>query len=386
MSESGFDFQPPPEPISRSNKTENFINTLKKENISSKVIPINVEGFSEAIILNPDENPSNEKMIRVYRGVSRLDETVLNQVPYAMKIDSDKKYGESVLNNQDVKQSVDDLAENPTYTNFLDYINIIEPFLEKNQKQWYHDSLSRIEKDILQGDSLLSNLRIDHYSFAAGAGMSGYSPYISMALTPDMANEFAFDRGHQSGILVMEVPSSKLEILFGPDNNEVEYKGCLDQKYIKAIIVKDTTSKEKTVTNPSLIQKTIGIVDKEIKGSIYSPDELTQFRNQQWQERLKNDENQKLIDKQAVEQEKFKRLFSKLTDFKIDPKTLETENNVYYKYMDMAYDFYDEKLRQLGFDHLPDKKMRPDITVTEEKLLWMQDNLNHLNNETNIAA
>ncbi|MDD4938457.1 MAG: hypothetical protein PHX34_05650 [Candidatus Shapirobacteria bacterium] len=375
MSETGFDFQPQSEFVQKQNKTEKLVGILEKENIPTKVMPTGTEGFSEAIILNSKQENSDEKTVRVYRGVTKLDESILNQVPYAMRIDSDQKLGENIINNDEVKESVDRLGENPTYENFSNYINTVSPFLNKEQKNWYQTRLNTIEDNILEGDfSFLSDLRIDHYSFASHVGMGAYSPYISMALTPETATMFTSHGSDLGGILIMDVPLSKIEALFNPnsdinpDSKEVEYKGCLDKKYIKAIVLKDDNS-EKVTDIRAAVREATDIVEGEIKSSVYSPEQTSYLINQKWQESLENDKKRKVIDIQAVGKKRVGQLFPKFSDVKIDPSVLEAETDIYKKYTIAVYDYYADQLKQLGYGYLNEEEFdRSNIT---EKMLTM---------------
>lgn len=116
---------------------------LQKYSIDSRVIPIaNAGGFTEAIVFPKKEGPT-EKMVRVYRGINQLDASVLQQVPYAMRADSENSFGSGIL--ESLRQEVNTLAMEPTYEHLLNYVNKVKPQLNETQRRRLEEDLREVE-------------------------------------------------------------------------------------------------------------------------------------------------------------------------------------------------------------------------------------------------
>ena len=261
------------------------VNILKANGFKAKAVPTSSgAGFTEAIVIQK-EAPSG-KTVRVYRGVNQSDVSVLKQIPYAMRADSEDSYGSVTLDN--VRQEVETLAEDPSYEHLLAYADKIRPQIIESQKKKLDESLTEIEDGVLRGRSVRRLLAFDQIKHGGGNLDSGVSPYVSASFNLREALKYT----HEDGVLlVMDVPISQIEDL-NSDESETNIKGIIDARYITAIIPRDGSILRDDQAGMQAIDAMLQTVSETAQIPAYDPEETKLVRENQLASNQEKDRKQ----------------------------------------------------------------------------------------------
>jgi len=269
---------------------DGLLEVAKEAGMEAKIIKIENGGeFPEAIIFKKEKIPS-EKLVRLYRGIVCLDDSLLNQVPYTMRIENESGKPTIIEN---IRQESETLANNPTYENLLTYVNKVSFSLSEKENQRMDKDLTDIEDDLLKGYSLRKSLIFGQAKHGVSWGEGGINPYISATYNPFVAACY----GKRGGVIVIDVPISKIEDFNADTLDEVNIKGSLDKEYITAVLPSAHLGYRgrKGISQEEIIEKEINIaigkVNESINVPLYNDEELKR-------ERKNKIENQIEVDKQ----------------------------------------------------------------------------------------
>ncbi len=230
------------ETIDSQRENQLAIETLLNENN----IPYrtqDIEGntrYPNIIILEHIEAEATEysklENIQLFRAVNSIDESLLNQTPYAAR--SYNEAGE-ISADEDLQDAVTTLAQEPTYSNAEQYFQLYET-LHPEEGERIQEARQRLQKSILDGYSVRRTLQSEQIAHNGKKPTLGIAPYIAAA------NEVAGAVGYGEALLVLTVPQDKIEP-FSKGSTEFAIKGQLTLENIQAIIPKsydtDTSSK-----------------------------------------------------------------------------------------------------------------------------------------------
>jgi hypothetical protein len=325
--------------------TGKLTEVFKQAGIESRTIKIENGGeFSEAIILQKQEIPT-EKMARIYRGINHLDSSVLEQIPYAMRIENGTGKPMALKN---VRQEVDTLAKNPTYENLLAYADKVRQNLSPDEVRRMDDDLSRIENGILDGYSTRKELIFKQIEHGGGWGESGITPYVSASFDPYEAAGYG-----NEGLIVIDVPLSELED-FRADGSEVNIKGALDKKYITAILPRKRgeAKDDKEKINQQVYQA-LQKVYEYAEVPLYSNEEMLPEREKKLTEEAESDKEQQKKDADKVREKRVEKLAKVFPEMKINfqyakEKSAELEIDPYTKVKRDIFDQYKTRLEKIG--------------------------------------
>lgn len=329
----------------QTQKTENhptgkLSEVFGKAGIESRVVKIENGGeFSEAIIFDKKE-ASLEKMARLYRGISHLDASVLEQIPYAMRTENGTGKPTTL---ESVRQEVDTLAKNPTYENLLKYTDKVRQHLSPDEVRRFDEDLARIEDGILDGYSTRKELIFKQIEHGGGWGESGISPYISTSFDPYEAAGYG-----NEGLIIIDVPLSQIED-FRVDSTEANIKGALDKKYITAILPrKRERIKEKEELNQEIYQ-VLQKVYESVSVNLFSDEELRVERERKLNEETESDKEQWRKDVEAVRQKRVTKLTRQFPEVKSDLQSSPEQGvDIYTKIKRDIFDFYKTRLEKIG--------------------------------------
>lgn len=335
-----------PEGTVHSTPAKALSERLQEVGIESKVIQIrNAGGFTEAIIL-PKKTIPTEKMVRVYRGVNQLDASLLQQIPYAMRADSEDRLGSVVL--ESLRQEVDILATEPTYEHLLAYVNKARPKLNEYQQEKIDRDLAKIEDGILEGYSVRTELIYDQIGHNGGFIDSGISPYLSASWSPREALGYTRTDG---ALLVIDVPISQIED-FGKDGTETNIKGTLDPKYITAIVPRNGVDLREGANEQS-IAVALQTVSEAAKVPIYDSVEAQIVRGNQIAVNREADKQQQQVDVEVLRQKRTASLFVQFSEVGLNPQAIqqtasEVGTDNYTKTRMDIFDYYADRFSKLG--------------------------------------
>lgn len=326
--------------------TTKLVEILQQAGIESNVIKIENGGeFPEVIILERQEIPT-EKMVRIYRGINHTDSSILQQVPYAMRAESETGKPTTV---EDVRQEVEDLAQDPTYESLIAYVDKMQPNLSPREQDRMDTDLTNIEDGILNGNSTRRQLIRKQAEHAGGAwAESGLTPYISASFSADEAAGYG-----EEGLLVMDIPLSQIED-FNPDSTETNIKGALKPEYITAILARKRDTKnsrgEKTTQQlHNALQKV-----NELRETPFNDDAASRSkRKEKLAADTEVDREQQKKDIEKVRERRVKKLVKAHPELKIDfgnqQKNAEEEGiDVYTKTKNDIFDYYKNRMTKIG--------------------------------------
>ena len=320
--------------------TEKLSEVFEKAGLESRVVKIENGGeFSEAIIFDKKE-VSPEKMARLYRGINHLDASVLEQIPYAMRIENGTGKPTTLEN---VRQEVDALAKNPTYENLLAYTDKVRQHLSSDEARRFDEDFTRIEDGILDGNSTRKELIFKQIEHGGGWSESGISPYISTSFDPYEAAGYG-----NEALIIMDVPLSQIED-FRADATEANIKGTLDKKYITAILPrKREGAKENEQLNQEIYQA-LQKVYENAPVNLYGDKELRAERERKLTEETESDREQWNKDVEAVRQKRVEKLTRRFPEVKLDLQSSPEQGaDIYTKVKRDIFDFYKSRLEKIG--------------------------------------
>src|SRR3989338_4452280 len=165
---------------------------FKEAGVKTRVVTIGGGGeFEEAVILEKTEIPES-RMIRLYRGVSHLDASLLEQVPYALRGETDEK------------------------TKKPEVLEAVRPYLSEWAQSKLDEDLERFEDDVLSGESTRRTLVYKQLGHNGGYADRDLTPYISAST--DLSEAVGYG---QKGVLIIDMPIVEIDDHF---ENEVHIK------------------------------------------------------------------------------------------------------------------------------------------------------------------
>jgi hypothetical protein len=324
-----------------SSTMERVAEIIEKEGIKFQVIKTeNCGSFKEAIIFPKEEIPK-EKMVRIYRGIKNIDETILSQEPYAIR--SENESGKPKIIEQ-VREEVNRLAEDPTYENLVTYIEKVKPFLTEKEIKYMEDELSGpsgIEDGFEWGQTARYGLLFGQVRHGARFGERGIQPYISATYNIDEANAYG------DGILVIDLPASKIEDFSEKVEDETRIKGSLDKKYITGILLKDykyyeSSSQANTGENKkeTRARKAVAKLSDAIEIPLFANKEVGKIQKEKFAESRKWDEGQLPKDLDAFYTYSAKRLLELFPEANINVDDRMSPSELRSKIQRDIFDYY----------------------------------------------
>lgn len=204
-----------------------------EHNIETEEVLIDNNVFERALVF-PHNYQGTEPLVRIYRGINQLDETLLNQVPYALR--TREKDAETISVLDHARAEVDALTAEPTYENLLRYVDAVWPDLSDDEIGRFARSLADME-DSVMNDGISLRRCLVHETFKFGGGVytdTGIAPYISASNKMREAAGY----GGRGGFMILDVPLSKIEAITGKNDGEVTVKGAIPPEYISALVIK----------------------------------------------------------------------------------------------------------------------------------------------------
>jgi len=326
--------------IRREATISRVLKSLEEGDVKGKVFELPENRELPQVVILEKEKPPEGKLIRLYRGVSRIDESILEQVPYAMR--SEKIGGRpEILEN--LKPEVEALAKNPTYENLINYFNKVLPYLTPEEVHRFEEDLREIEEGILRGKSLRKELIWQQIKHGGGWGESGITPYISASYNASEAIEYG-----RGGLVIIDIPLSKIEDFSPDDSDECNIIGSLEKKYITAIIIRNF----QPAADEEILRKELNLALKKVKESVpvdlYEDEELKRERERKFKDKEELDKKQWEIDVEKVRQNRVKRLREMFPAVNIDLENIPEGVDIYTKAKRDIFDFYEARLKALG--------------------------------------
>lgn len=210
--------------------------------------------FSSIVVLQ-NKTPSSEPLVRVYRGVQKTNAGLVQHIPYAMRSE-DGRGGAAII--KEAKEAVDQLAKEPSYQNFLEYIRVMQPHWNQHEQARMATKIRALEDGVLSGFSLVDELFHAQIQHNGGNMTGGISPYVSA--TTDIKEALGY-AGKGGNLVVMDVPLSKIGAF--QSVGEVNLLGSMDDTYVTAILPRKNEtheiSEEELQTN---IHQAVSCLDK----------------------------------------------------------------------------------------------------------------------------
>ena len=249
--------------------------------------------FPEIFILKHEEQQT-EKLVRVYRGISAMNQTVLQQTSYALRtLDEDR----NVTIIESAKLAVDRLAHEPTMANVYTYVNAVLPHLQPKEQESLLDELDEMERHVLSGSTVrrkLINFQTQRNGVIADNGMA---PYVSSTLDPTLAAAYA-----RGGVLVIDIPLSEIDGY--RVDGEVNIKVDINPKYISAIIKVNSQERHKREVSEDTdiqLQSALEVINSATQTSVFSNEELTEVYELKLALERANDQARHYEDVEAIQ-------------------------------------------------------------------------------------
>lgn len=336
VAHDGQPFRGPENEAANLQKTqvETILHTLRGADIEARTVPVlNAKIIKEVIVCR--RQPLDSNCIRLYRGIS--DESlILNQVPTGMRETSFETSERGVVTvHQELEPSIEALAQEPTYKNFLDYYHKAKESCQNSISERFLDQVkNRLEKYLIEyGLTLRRSLRQQQYGFNGSRSAFWPTPYISASYDDKEAVGYA-----SSGcILVLDVPASLLETDARADG-EVALKGKLPPAAISAVIpLKDDIKTASYAERDAIqiqkwheIEQAINSANQAIGGESANPSEVIELLQHQEQEKQSWDQEQLAQDREMVFDEWLQQISKEIGD--LDIGTPEADGNYETQY------------------------------------------------------
>jgi hypothetical protein len=264
--------------LERSAVTNAVERVLKQAHIHYDDYSANDDIFQKVFIFK--KQPVDQTMIRVYRGLVKSDESILEQLPYALrKIDpkSDKFDQEKF---EELKHAVTNLATNLSYESFLKYVEAVRPLLQSEEIMHLEQDLKKIEDRVILGNPISEIITQLQFLHARGSSHSAVSPFVSATTDPYEAAKFG------NLVMVLDLPVSLVSQIAGPRHGEVMLRGVIDQKYITACLTKYDKPFPLGEKLNYGIDKALVVLAEHDDTTIYSEKETLAIRKKQHREEL----------------------------------------------------------------------------------------------------
>ncbi len=321
--------------IEQGSIEEKVLEQFKNIGIHGEVVTIPDNSTFNEVMLFP-KNLSNEKLVRLYRGLTSLDESVVNQVSPSMRLE----LGDRKVTTLDLlRNPVEKLTENPSYQNLIDYVESVKAHLSDREKSSLEFDLQSIENKVLEGSSIRRVLVSNHLSYPGGVPVSGISPYVSSTKNPLEAGRYSSQGG---GIVVIDIPASKLESL-GGTSSEVNIKAFLSPEYITAIL--PTKNNKGENFNEQDLYNAIALVDSKIPTTHIEIPSLSE-------EEIQREKNQGQTDRVAIQEKKSNDLRKRFPEVAISNERLqkamtEINTDIYSVTRFTIFDYFENQLKRL---------------------------------------
>lgn len=198
------------------------------------------ENIEEIVWIESTKEQKDSKIptMRAYRGVGRLDSSLLQQVGYALRSRETRQSTEVRVLDAEVREAAEALSENPTHEQFLAYYEAVSAHLNDQEMERMEQKLRRMEDRVLGGGfTFRTILSSETTHFNGGYTDTGAPPFLSATTQLDVA------RGYSGDVLmVLDVPVSEIEPMYGavrdPDiGGELILHNRINPEHIKALIV-----------------------------------------------------------------------------------------------------------------------------------------------------
>ncbi len=330
-------------PYSETTKTAERFTELGYKSEAVKIPGSNA--FPEAIIFERED--TGEKMVRVYRGINAVDDSVLSQSSYALRTDE----GKTVRTADSLKDSVRALAEKPSYATLKAYVDQAAPLLNHKHREQLDTEFSEVKERIMNGTDARTALVFGNVAHQGGYHADrGITPYVSASYSPVEAAGYG-----QKGVMVIDIPLSELEDFSADTAGEVNIKSDINPKYISAVLMhtSDREARNRPLTDEDF-KTALDALDSSIKVSHYEPSELAEARSEHILARKEQAEVQLIEDREQLRQERsafLQKRFAKDVDFsaisQVDARTGE-QLDAYTATQRHIYDSYAKRLSALG--------------------------------------
>lgn len=178
----------------------------------------------------PEADAPAEPTVRLYRGISHLDQGTLHQVPYALKA-RDAHDTITAIDDAQLHESLSLFLQDPSYNNLRAYTDLLEAHATPEGKEKMEQRLRKIEHEVLKGFSLRDELIGAHIDSRVGQGDVDVSPFIPTSQLASNAERFG-----AKAVLVLDVPVS--QIAGWGEEDEVLVTGELAPTAISAVAIK----------------------------------------------------------------------------------------------------------------------------------------------------
>ncbi len=302
---------------------------LSAQKVKHEVVSLPQKYINQLIILD-QQTEEKEPTIRIYRGLNQIDKNLLEQVPFAMRTFKEKNGERQLEIMNDLKTEVDDLAQNPTYENLLNYVEKAKPRLEPQEIKSLEEKVRNVEECVLEGESVRNKINRMQILEGTAKATSGMTPFISFVPKAEYATGFG------KAVMVVEVPLSMISDM-NVEGHELNLKGALDPKYIKAFVPYEQNPKTEDFYQE--LATAMKILDQKIGVPKVSEQEAVALRKQKLAQEDEADKKQLPIDLKLVRLKRTERLKEEFPQIVIDIDKLQAENDdVYSKAKEEIFD------------------------------------------------
>jgi hypothetical protein len=360
--------------------TGKFIEGLHSAGIETRIVPLkNNTSFKEVIILDNKE-PQSEKRVRVFRGITKLDASLLRQIPYAMR--SNLESGSAFSTIEEVKPEVVALANEPSYQNLVNYMGKVTPHLNDHDRQRFSDRLTEVEDSILEGRSLRTELLMDQIRHPGGTVDNGIAPYVSATLDPLQASGYA----EGGAVLVIDLPISKIDAL-KLDEGEIHIKGIVEPEDISAVLIPNKLDKN----NPQTLEDfgmALTQLNEAADSNIYSATESRSIRAAELAISREMDVEQRKKDVEQIHIKRVNNLIGIYKEVGLDPQAIRDQavkdnTDIYSTAKKDIFDYYVQKMKEIDpngdeirdYEYIPKRGLNEKFdrdSVTDEMLTQLK--------------
>jgi hypothetical protein len=195
---------------------------------------------------------------------------------------------------------------------------------------------SGIEDGLERGRTVRYELLFSQVLHGARFGESGMQPYISATYDIDEANAYG------EGILVIDLPESKIDNFGEKVKGETCIKGSLSKKYITSILIKDyknyvnAIGPQKETSARKALRKLSGLIEVPL----YTNEEIEKIQEEKYAANKKWDEEQLPKDLEAFYEYSVKRLIKLFPEVKMDLEGGITPLELRLKIQRDIFDYY----------------------------------------------
>lgn len=245
----------------------------------------NDEFFDEVVVIKKN-HIQKEKMMRVYRGLVKSDDSILEQLPYALRRIAEYGDKPDVEKFEELKKEVSDLANNLSYENFLKYVEKVRPLLHTDEVKYLDEDLKKIEERIHKGQDICDLITLLQVLHAMGSWRGGVSPFVSATTDPYEAARYG------NLVTVLDVPAALVSQIAEPSHGEVMLRGFIDKKYITAYLTKYDKPIPTVAKINSGLDKALEVLSQTDHTPVFSDNEVLTIRKEQFKKELSERDEQ----------------------------------------------------------------------------------------------